>query len=132
MSPNYSQKESFMYTKKMVVTAAAFCFASSPAVAVVCQGVVLNADIQADGLVVVNFGYGHNSVCYLNSNLTVNRGPAYGAVTITPTTCQALYSMFLTSKTTGKYISPHFDRPDCNIGNWVIPNPYPYYWMFNG
>jgi hypothetical protein len=126
-----------MLSRKIFGIASAACLAiacikTSSAEAIICQGVVVTADIQADGLVVVNYGYGFHSVCNLQSNYTVWRGVSYGNTTITPGMCQSLYSMFLTSKTTGKFISPHYERNDCNIGNWVLPSPSAYYWMFNG
>lgn len=102
--------------------------AAPAAASVACRGVVTNIAIEPDSAVWVSYGHGMHRLCFLNSNHNVNIGAAWTA--ITPETCKSLYSSFTTAKATGRQVSAIYERTDCNIGNWVDPNPYPALWEF--
>lgn len=105
---------------------------STPLLAgVVCQGTVTETALQPEGTAYVTFGYGSMRLCEMNSTLTVNRGPNVGGnVGITPAVCQALYTSFMTAKSTGKQVIAWFDLSNCPALNGGVPNPYPYTYQF--
>lgn len=112
------------------VYAAALLSSGNTNAAVTCEGPVYSVSIEPDGGVWTHYGYGWHRVCFLNRDWSVYRTPSGNPVTVNPETCAGLMSSLMTSKSTGRKIKPSFNRDDCNIGNWVDPNPAPYFWDF--
>lgn len=88
---------------------------------------------------VVNLGWWY--MCDMNSNVTVYLSPNSGnATTITPAVCEAYLAKFLTAKTTQLNVTFTTDfgsttPPSCSdgyLGQFVAPNPYPYWVDFGG
>ena len=118
--------------KRCLAAALAILTLTQPALAAVgCQGTVTQVMLQPEGTALVDFGFGNFRMCEMNSSITVNRGPNVGGnATLTPVMCQALYTSFLTAKSTGKQVIAYLDAASCNLGNGSLPNPYPYYFYF--
>jgi len=87
-----------------------------------CTGVPSTA-LNASGTLWINYGYGVHAIC--NVNERVNG--------ISPQHCRALHTEFLQAKIRGKGVTLYFrDTGDTcgTLGNWVTPNPFPYYFKF--
>lgn len=111
--------------------AASLAYASGASAAVGCQGVVNKVMIQPEGTVFVDFGYNRLLICNLNGSISVNRGASQGgSTTVSPITCQALLSSFLTAKASARPVIAYVDRSDCNFVDGSVPDPYPYFFYF--
>lgn len=110
-----------MRTLSLVLLSFIF-FANSLAADIVCTGNVSTVAFgPTSGLLSVSNGYGVEYLCNFNQS--------YNGVD--PRTCKAWYAMLLTAKASSKKISMHYDATtdwQCNqVGNWAVPNPFPYW-----
>lgn len=120
-----------------IVAAGVACSMSISAQAgvVVCTAKIVGVAITPNGSVYIHWaGVGWPLMCNLNDIVATNSGP------VSPTTCQAMLSEFITAKASGQNYSMHFDygaatAPACNAltnFSWQVPAPYPYYMSFEG
>lgn len=114
-----------------VLTGLTLLFSNSAMAAIGCTGTVSTIIIGPDGDVYANFGHNRLKICIADSSLTVNRGVNQGGqVTISPGRCALLVSAFMTAKASGRPVTAHVDRTDCNFGDGAVPDPYPYHYYF--
>lgn len=112
------------------------------AAALQCTTTISDVEVSPWGIVTVravNLGWWY--MCDLNSSMTIYYGPGNtNSGTISPAVCQAYLAKFLTAKTTQLNMTFASDfgsttLPSCSdayLGQWVVPNPYPYWVDFGG
>lgn len=88
-----------------------------------CSGkVTLLALHPQNGIVQVSNGHGVHYLCQLQA---VYQG-------VPAEVCSAMYSMLLAAKASGKAINFMYSSPDdakscATLGNWAVPDPFPYF-----
>lgn len=88
-----------------------------------CSGKVTTLAIgPTTGVLQVGTGYGIHYLCNLNKEMNG----------VNPETCRAWYSMFLTAKMADKKINQNYAQTAsvqgcANLGNWSVPNSFPYW-----
>lgn len=116
-----------------VAVAVGACLFCHPAWAnYTCEGQVANLGFNLNsGTVTINIGTGQHYLCSLH--------PAYDAGNasfdaVPPEACAAMYSTFLTAKTSGRAVKFWYQSAggtaQCQWaaeGHWAVPDPYPYY-----
>lgn len=134
-----SKSKRWAFVVAAVAMASLWTAESARAGAVACSAKVLNVAMTPGGELAIHAqGLGWWYMCQLQTTTNVNVYPtATGSniVTIAPETCQALMAQMLTAKATQKDVLFYLDyntlpTPSCAsgmAGNWIIPNPYPYF-----
>ena len=73
------------------------------------------------GTLQVNTGHGVHYLCKIHESFNG----------VHPDICKAWYSMFLTAQASGREVRQYYNDSagtSCStLGNWVVPNPMPYY-----
>jgi hypothetical protein len=129
---------SFTAIARVWVAAAAAMSTASPALAnLTCTQKVVAVTVNPDGALWVEFSgsdpAGRTVMCNVNGTITAQVGGSTGNVSVTPETCKAWVSMFLTAKSTQQNIVMRFDSttlPSCaGMPNFrdQYPVPFPYW-----
>jgi len=100
-------------------------FAQQALASFACTGVPRVA-MNVGGSVLINIGYGWHSIC--SPTTTINN--------VSPDNCRELHKEFMLAQATNKAITFYYDYNNTSgktcstLGNWVTPNPFPYFILF--
>jgi hypothetical protein len=127
----------------LALTAAVATLLGAPAAhagSLACTFKISGVSTTPSGTVYVQMdGVGTPIMCNTSANVAVNMGPIAG--TITPDTCKAWVSMFITAKTTQQNFTLIFDYGAATAPascaslpnfSWQVPTVFPYYVSFAG
>jgi len=85
-------------------------FSSNAAYATDCIGPVYAVSVKYDGYVYADWGWGDVLFCNLTNNANL---PAPNSVTVTPATCQGIYSALLSAKLSGRQMRAAISESSC-------------------
>jgi hypothetical protein len=142
--PNFSSTEISRVLRRFV--AAALVFLAAPLQARAdsrhCTVKIHHVAVVGWGDVYVNSDLGWWIMCSLNTDFAVSYLPGSGnPSTVSPAVCQSWLAMFTSAKLSqynfgfAQDYGPGQVAPACthnSSGNWVVPNPFPYFVVFGG